>query len=246
MQQENIRTYYTRPIRRRVDESSIKLVPIDELTNIYEKYKRAPSNQDGEEDEEKEGIDGEGILEFSKEINVNPEDITLLILFWKLGCTEKYFITKDQFIRGFASLGMETLAKMKKKIPNLRKEIESDSAFKQFYMFCFNYMRENGQKRISVDDAVATWRLVLKGKYKYLEEWCKFMETNYKHNISADTWKMFLEYIRDEEAQDFENYKIVESAYPSAIDDFVDWMKKQKAEGKNISEEKGDDKMDEK
>jgi hypothetical protein len=75
--------------------------------------------------------------------------MVLLILFWKLGCKEKFFISKDEFILGLSLIGLDTIKKLKTKIPQLRDEIKNIDNFKAFYLFLFEYMKSN-QKKIDI------------------------------------------------------------------------------------------------
>ena len=48
--------------------------------------------------------------------------------------------------------------------------------FKDFYQFTFNYAKNPGQKGLDLDMAIAYWNIVLKGKFKFLEVWTKFLK----------------------------------------------------------------------
>jgi DCN1-like protein 1/2 len=146
-----------------------------------------------------------------------------MILFWKLECDTKYTLTKTQFIEGLANLGMETSSKIKSRISTLKSEISSPKDFKKFYMWCFTYMKDPTQKRIHIDFALPTWKLIMKGKYKYLDEWIKFWENGKDKTIPKDVWGQFLEFTND---VGFSNWKDFDSgAYPLSIEEFVDFMK---------------------
>jgi hypothetical protein len=54
--------------------------------------------------ENKNSITLDGLLEFSKDLEIEPDDISLLILFYKLDLKIPYIITKDEFIKGFEKL----------------------------------------------------------------------------------------------------------------------------------------------
>ncbi len=87
---------------------------------------------------------------------------------------------------------METFAKMKQRIPKLKDEIKDDTQFTAFYQFCFNYMKQTKEQRsLGLDAAVPTWKLIMQGRYKYVNEWCEFIENVFKKAITLDTWSMF-------------------------------------------------------
>lgn len=133
-------------------------------------------------------------------------EIDLLVLFWKLKCKERYWMTEEEFIKNHAYLGLDSFAKIKKAIPLFKRELEDPKQFKDFYVFCFYYMKDPDQKRIAIEYAIPTWKLILKGRYRYIDEWCTFIETEYKQSISLDTWKQFLEFIRDKDFHSFETF----------------------------------------
>ena len=142
--------------------------------------------------------------------------------------TQAYFISEKQWVEGIAYLGLETLSHMKKKVPLLKKELSNEKDFTDFYVFCFGYMKEPDQKSLALDSAVATWRLILKGRYKYIDEWCDFVQSHMKHSITPDTWRQFLEFTKDPTFESFETFDTSMAAYPSAIDEFVEHMQKKK------------------
>jgi DCN1-like protein 1/2 len=67
---------------------------------------------------------------------------------------------------------------------------------------------------------------LLNKKFKYVEEWCSFVEENHKNDIALDTWKQFLEFVL--EFDNFDLYDLENSSYPVIIDEFVIHMKKLK------------------
>uniref|UniRef100_A0A453B0J2 Defective in cullin neddylation protein n=1 Tax=Aegilops tauschii subsp. strangulata TaxID=200361 RepID=A0A453B0J2_AEGTS len=55
-------------------------------------------------------------------------------------------------------------------------EFDDVSQFNSFYDFVFFISRENGQKNITVQKALAAWRIVLVGRFRLLDRWCNFVE----------------------------------------------------------------------
>ncbi|KAF7135430.1 hypothetical protein RHSIM_Rhsim08G0070200 [Rhododendron simsii] len=96
------------------------------------------------------------------------------------------------------------------------------SEFSRFYDFVFFICRESGQKNISVSRAAMSWRLVLAGRFRLLNQWCDFVEKNQRHNISEDTWRQVLAFSRCVH-ENLEGYD-PEGAWPVLIDDFVEHM----------------------
>ena len=67
-------------------------------------------------------------------------------------------------------------------MPSLEKEIQDANKFKEFYQFTFNYAKNAGQKGLDLDMALAYWNIVLKGKFRFLDVWTKFLKVNISLN----------------------------------------------------------------
>lgn len=70
----------------------------------------------------------------------------------------------------------DSLDKLKCKLPTLEKEIQEDQKFKDFYQFTFNYAKNPGQKSLDLDMALAYWNIALRGKFRFLDIWSKFLK----------------------------------------------------------------------
>ena len=72
----------------------------------------------------------------------------------------------------------DSVDKLRSKLPSLEKEIQDANKFKEFYQFTFNYAKNAGQKGLDLDMALAYWNIVLKGKFRFLDVWTKFLKVN--------------------------------------------------------------------
>lgn len=61
---------------------------------------------------------------------------------------------------------------------------------------------------------------------KHTEWWFEFLREKGSKGVSKDTWNMLAEFIRTIDAK-FEEHDAT-AAWPSTIDDFVDWVKAKK------------------
>ena len=78
----------------------------------------------------------------------------------------------------------DSIDKLRNKLPSLDKEIQDMSRFKEFYQFTFNYAKNPCQKGLDLDMAIAYWNIVLKGKFKFLDIWTKFLKVSYYLDLS--------------------------------------------------------------
>lgn len=133
--------------------------------------------------------------------------------------------------------------------------------FQQVYNYTFDFSRPAGQRSLAFDMAEGFWGLLiphgLRGgalshvassrdnddeddedvemadesgwKDEYTEWWFDFLREKGGKGISKDTWQMFLEFVRTIDSR-FEKYD-AEAAWPSTLDDFVDYAKERLASG---------------
>jgi len=161
--------------------------------------------------------DGMGAL--IKDLGVDPEDIVTLVVAWKFQSKTLGSFTKQEFVDGMTRLRCDTLEKLKEKIPQLRQEYQDESHFKDFYMFIFEYGKQEGQKSLALDVAIELWKLVLTKRFKFLDLWADYLRENHKLAISKDTWALLLEFSKsiNEEMTNYDS----EGAWPVLIDEFV-------------------------
>ncbi|XP_062186842.1 defective in cullin neddylation protein AAR3-like isoform X1 [Phragmites australis] len=140
------------------------------------------------------------------------------------GCTNaktrQGLVELSQAIGGIEGLWDAIFADIPKLMPFI--DLEDVSLFNFFYDFAFFICRENGQKSITIQRAVAAWRIVLNGRFRLLDRWCNFVEKYQRHNISEDTWQQLLAFSRCVN-EDLEGYD-PRGAWPVLIDDFVEQM----------------------
>lgn len=124
-----------------------------------------------------------------------------------------------------------TIEQLKAKVSTLRTQLDQHDSFKPFYQFCFAYTLSGegvkDKKVLSLEFAISAWRVVLKGRVPFLEDWIAFLEETKKKAINKDTWDLFLDFHRQVKA-DFSNYDPA-GAWPSTIDEFVDHMASKKS-----------------
>lgn len=114
-------------------------------------------------------------MKFLDDLNLSAESILVLIIAWKCKAAVQCEFTREEFITGMQELGTDSIDKLRAKLPSLENEIKDFLKFKEFYHFTFNYAKNPGQKGLELDMAIAYWEIVLRGRFKFLDEWCKFL-----------------------------------------------------------------------
>ncbi|CAE6416991.1 unnamed protein product [Rhizoctonia solani] len=209
-------------------------VSIQKLGALFDKYK--------DKDPDSSNIGISGTIQWCEDLGVDPEDVSLLAVACELKSPTVGEWTRSGFVEGWKKLGCDTIDQMKTTITTLRKKLSDDPAyFSRVYSFTFNFAKAEGARSISIDNAIAFWTLLfgigLSGPAlprngwteQHTEWWFEFLKEKGGKGVSKDTWAMLPEFIKVIDAK-FENHDL-EAAWPSTIDDFVDWAKEKTQAG---------------
>ncbi|EPQ28259.1 uncharacterized protein PFL1_04086 [Pseudozyma flocculosa PF-1] len=217
----------------------------DRLSQLFDKYKDA--------DEDKITI--EGAMAMCEDLEVSPEDVVFLPLSYYLRSESIGSFGRKEYIEGWKMLGYaDTLDKQKAALDKLRDELRRNAPvrperlalegkrsgaglYEKVYEYTYAFARPEGQKSLPLETALAFWDLVLPasptfegseagGKFTQaqLELWKRFLsEKTGGRAVSKDTWTQFIDFTREID-RDFGNHDF-DAAWPSVIDDFVEWAK---------------------
>ncbi|GLI58884.1 hypothetical protein VaNZ11_000653 [Volvox africanus] len=189
---------------------------------LYQRYK--------EPDDDAIAVDG--ITRFCEELEVDPTDIAVLVISYYMNAGVMCEYTKDEFTSGLIKLGVDSIDKLKRRLPDLRAEIRTDNKFKEVYAFAYNFSREKGQKCVMLDTAVAMWQLLFsvpEQRWPLIDDWCEFLTKHHNRAISKDTWLQLFDFIKSVKP-DFSNFD-ENSAWPYLLDEFVEYMKNKRGGG---------------
>ncbi|CAO2813532.1 unnamed protein product [Amaranthus hypochondriacus] len=172
-------------------------------------------------------IDPDGIETLCLDMEVDHTDVRVLMLAWKMSAEKQGYFTLEEWRRGLKALRVDTIAKLKKALPELEKEVKRTSNFVGFYQYAFRYcLTEEKQKSIDIESICQLLDLVLGSQFRaqvdYFVEYLK-AQNDYKV-INMDQWMGFYRFCNEISFPDFSNYDS-ELAWPLILDNFVDWMK---------------------
>lgn len=182
---------------------------------------------DPDEDDE-DTINEDGILKFCEDIGVDPQDVIVLVIAWRMEAAYMCAFTRKEWMHGMEAMDVDSAAKLKAKLPELREIITPERSFKKFYSFCFGFSKEPGQKSLSIDIATAMWELLLAPRFPALtEHWLAFLDAKKPvKGVTRDTWDLLLDFFV--KVQDsYDDYDENE-AWPVLIDDYMTWRESAK------------------
>lgn len=179
-------------------------------------------------DDDEDTIHEEGILKFCEDIGVDPQDLVVLVIAWKMGATYMCALTRKEWQKGMQEMDCDSAATLMTKIRLLRESIASEAEFKRFYSFCFGFSKEPGQKSLSIDIAMAMWELLLSTRFKELTaSWLAFLvEKKPVKGVTRDTWDLLFDFFV-KVRESYDNYDENE-AWPVLIDDYMTWINRTK------------------
>lgn len=166
------------------------------------------------------------LMELATALAVNPDDIIMYIIVWKLKCQNPQTIKKDEWLKGLEAMKITSVDKLKGHLKVLRNEITTANNFRDFYGFLFDWIRDNAStKVISNETAVALWTMLFNPPspktFVLLPKWLEFIANVFKKPVSKDLWKQTLDF----STVSLANYD-PDSSWPTAMDEFVEWAKK--------------------
>ncbi|KAF7369734.1 Defective in cullin neddylation protein [Mycena venus] len=222
--------------------AAVPAASTSKLNSLFDKYK----------DPHSDDITVDGTIKLCEDLAVDPEDVVLLAVAFELKSPRVGEWNRPGWIEGWKNIGCDSIPAMKTALPRLRTKLGQDPAyFQKVYNHTFEFAKQQGQRSIGIDTAQAFWALLLPHgmaggalshvgvdgdgsgdvdmdtgggwKPEYVEWWFEFLQEKGGKGVSKDTWVMFLDFVRTIDAQ-FKTYDL-EAAWPSTIDDFVEWAK---------------------
>lgn len=165
-----------------------------------------------------------GVEKLCIDMEVQPEDIVMLVLSWKLNAENMGFYKLSEWKSGMASLECDNVNKLKNRIPAMRAMLKDPVTFKKIYRYAFDFSRDKEQKSLDIETGKAMLTLLLADTWRLIPEFVKFLDQSRYKIINRDQWNSLLEFIKTVDTNDFTGYDD-EGAWPVMLDEFVESYK---------------------
>ncbi|XP_055925161.1 DCN1-like protein 5 isoform X1 [Argiope bruennichi] len=168
-------------------------------------------------------IGPEGMEKFCEDIGVEPENIVMLVLAWKMEAKQMGFFSKSEWLRGLSDLECDSIQKIRNKLDYLRSLLNEPVVFKNIYRYAYDFARDKDQRSMDIDTAKAMLQLLLGRLWPMYSMFHQFLEQSKYKVINKDQWCNVLEFSRTIKP-DLCNYD-EDGAWPVLLDEFVEWLK---------------------
>ncbi|KAK6308891.1 DCN1-like protein 4 isoform X1 [Coregonus clupeaformis] len=165
----------------------------------------------------------EGMEKFCEDIGVEPENVVMLVLAWKLDAQSMGYFTLQEWLKGMGSLQCDSTERLRNSLDYLRSVLNDTTNFKLIYRYAFDFAREKDQRSLDLNTAKCMLGLLLGKTWPLFPVFNQFLEQSKYKVINKDQWCNVLEFSRTINL-DLSNYD-EDGAWPVLLDEFVEWYK---------------------
>ncbi|KAK6631800.1 DCN1-like protein 4 [Polyplax serrata] len=168
----------------------------------------------------------EGMEKFCEDIGVEPENVVMLVLAWKMNANQMGFFSQQEWLKGLIELQCDTIPKLQLKLEYLKSLLNDPATFKSIYRYAYDFARDKDQRSMDIETAKAMLQLLLGKHWSLFGQFNVFLEQSKYKVINKDQWCNILEFSRTNNS-DLNNYD-VDGAWPVMLDEFVEWYRASK------------------
>lgn len=174
---------------------------------------------------------------FCEDIGVEPENVAMLVLAYKMGAKQMGFFTQSEWLKGLTDLQCDTASKVQCKLEYLRSMLNDPNSFKIIYRYAYDFARvsvgppvpltpreanarpsplpilpvslpqDKDQRSMDIETAKAMLQLLLGKHWPLYAQFAQFLEQSKYKVINKDQWCNILEFSRTI-SNDLTNYDV--------------------------------------
>lgn len=171
-------------------------------------------------------IGPEGMEKFCEDIEVEPENIVMLVLAWKMNAKQMGYFTLSEWLHGLTDIQCDSIHKIQCRLDYLKSLLRDQTHLKSIYRYAYDFARDKDQRSMDIETAKAMLQLLLGKNWPLYGSFHQFLEQSKYKVINKDQWCNVLEFSRVIYSN-LSNYD-EDGAWPVLLDEFVDWLKTNK------------------
>ncbi|XP_074041001.1 DCN1-like protein SCCRO4 [Leptinotarsa decemlineata] len=177
--------------------------------------------------DEPDTLGPEGMEKFCEDIGVEPENVVMLVLAYKMQARRMGYFTKEEWLKGLQELHCDSVQKLQCRLESLKCYLNDQTVFKAIYRYAYDFARDKDQRSMDIETALAMLQLLLGRTWPLHAQFSQFLNRSKYKVINKDQWCNILEFSRTI-YNDLSNYD-VDGAWPVMLDEFVEWMRMTRA-----------------
>ncbi|KAI4198450.1 MAG: hypothetical protein LQ346_002774 [Caloplaca aetnensis] len=191
----------------------------------------------------------EGSMRYLGDLGVSLEEPVLLAVLTELEAPTMGELTRQGFVDGCKRLRAPDIPTQKSALPKLRTDLplaslSPASVFHRTYKHAFRLGLSPGQRTLPLDTAVEYFKLLLSPPAlawntpttPWLDFWITYLTENWKKAISKDVWEQTEVFVVKSLEDESMGWWSEEGAWPSCLDEFVEFVKERTGKGKGGEE----------
>lgn len=206
------------------------------LNKIFDTYRTQPKESPDE-------LDIEATSALCEDLQINLGDIGALVFFEVIQSPQIGVINRSDFVSALSDANCDSTTKICNHVLSLRSQLPSNpDLFKRVYNHSFQLLLEDRKKAIELEQAEEFWAVLFspagfdwnsvgRAGQPWKDWWVEFLKEKWGRAINKDLWRQTLTFARETQKDPSLGFWNEESSWPSVIDDFVEWAKKEKGAG---------------
>lgn len=91
----------------------------------------------------------EGMEKFCEDIGVEPENVVMLVLAYRMNARQMGFFSMAEWLKGFSELQCDSISKVQQKLEYLRNQLNDPCTFKGIYRYAYDFARVRARHECS-------------------------------------------------------------------------------------------------
>ncbi|GBP50134.1 DCN1-like protein 4 [Eumeta japonica] len=130
----------------------------------------------------------EGMEKFCQDLGVDPENVVMLVIAYKMGAKQMGYFTQEEWLKGLTELQCDNVHKLQAKLDYLRSLLNDPFIFKAIYRYSYDFARDKDQRSLETGTARALLAVLLP-RWPLRLHLAAFLEREKRYRVvNRDQW----------------------------------------------------------